>query len=422
MSSSFRSDSDYTVDIEELLQIGTMCRERLELDIKSLVEARAEDKKYIQKLERELSNCSQEIEHLQDQLNLRNIEELENKEMEIENSSLCVDQLEESISSIALESQCEIESMRIDLMALEQRCFEAKKFQEEAAHEKVMMDRLIEEFEIQFQEAQKMISCLEEENRELRGRLGTSESGASIPYQKVEENLGHWLENKYSSQAAFQSSCSKRESKLPASKQMSTCEEVLGPLLSKLAVVAASDEDLKAAMEKMLCQIHKSELLVKQLKEELIEEKCKAKEEAEDLTQEMAELRYQTRDMLEQECKRRACIEQASLQRIAELEAQLRKEQKKSFIAVRHFREAQKLAESRSMEVHRLQNVLEGLMVYPQTNEVCTCGDCLIFRSTSIGCLSQEPVEPQVSELDSAGHDILSRKAIAWHPEEIHGS
>lgn len=49
----------------------------------------------------------------------------------------------------------------------------------------------------------------------------------------------------------------------------------------------------------------------------------KAKEEAEDLAQEMAELRYQMTGLLEEECKRRACIEQASLQRIAELEVQV---------------------------------------------------------------------------------------------------
>lgn len=58
-------------------------------------------------------------------------------------------------------------------------------------------------------------------------------------------------------------------------------------------------------------------------KDELKEEKLKAKEEAEDLTQEMAELRYKMTCLLEEECKRRACIEQASLQRIANLEAQV---------------------------------------------------------------------------------------------------
>uniref|UniRef100_A0A6N2KTJ6 Uncharacterized protein n=1 Tax=Salix viminalis TaxID=40686 RepID=A0A6N2KTJ6_SALVM len=75
-------------------------------------------------------------------------------------------------------------------------------------------------------------------------------------------------------------------------------------------------------MESMSHQIRKYEVLVKQLKDELREEKSKANEEADDLAQEMAELRYQMTGLLEEECKRRACIEQASLQRISELEAQ----------------------------------------------------------------------------------------------------
>ena len=49
----------------------------------------------------------------------------------------------------------------------------------------------------------------------------------------------------------------------------------------------------------------------------------RAKEEAEDLAQEMAEFRYQITGLLEEECRCRASIEQASLQRIAELEAQV---------------------------------------------------------------------------------------------------
>lgn len=94
MSSSSKSDGDSSFDAEELLQIGTRCRElrkekdmlrdsqpqsfelirRLELHVKQLSEARTEDKKHIQKLERELLNCSQEIDYLQDQLNARNSE------------------------------------------------------------------------------------------------------------------------------------------------------------------------------------------------------------------------------------------------------------------------------------------------------------------------------------------------------------
>ena len=59
--------------------------------------------------------------------------------------------------------------------------------------------------------------------------------------------------------------------------------------------------------------------------EELREEKSKAKEEAEDLAQEMAELRYQMTGLLEEERKRRAHIEQASIQRIAELELKVKR-------------------------------------------------------------------------------------------------
>lgn len=37
----------------------------------------------------------------------------------------------------------------------------------------------------------------------------------------------------------------------------------------------------------------------------------------------MAELRYRMTGLLEEECKRRACVEQISLQRISELEAEV---------------------------------------------------------------------------------------------------
>ncbi|OVA00763.1 hypothetical protein BVC80_9083g54 [Macleaya cordata] len=413
---------------------------RLELDVQSLSEARAADRKYIQELERELSNCSQELEYLQDQLNLRNIEanclgehvhslelklvdagklhekvsqlkeelvksnserfflvrELENKEVELQNSSLFIEKLEETISSVALESECEIESMKLDIAALEHRSFEAKMFQEEAAQEKARMDGLIEGFEIRFQEAQKMVRCLERENKELREKLGASEGNSGICCQKVEEHLG---------------------SELPVSNELGTSEELLGPLLSRLAVVAESDETLKDEMVKMSHQIREYELLVKQLKDELREEKSKAKEEAEDLTQEMAELRYQITGMLEQECKRRACIEQVSLQRIAELESQVRKEQRKSLIATRHFREAQILAESRSLEILHLKNVLKGLRVNIQRNDGCSCGECILSINLIGDCFDKEPLEAEPSKLSSTDDDRISHVSIAWSPE-----
>ncbi|GLT72448.1 hypothetical protein SLA2020_443820 [Shorea laevis] len=400
MSHHTRSDSENSSDTEELLQIGTRCRElrkekdmlkdsqsqsfelirRLELHVNSLSKARTEDKKHIQKLEKELLNCSQEIDYLQDQLNARNTEvncleehvhnlelkladmedlqekvnrlreelkrsdlerlflmqELESKEVELQESTLCIEKLEELISSMALESQCEIESMKLDIMALEQSCFEAKKIQGETVEEKARMNELIQELEVQFQDAQKIIECLDKENKELKEKLDTSETNARVFYQRIEE----WLANKERSHQESETPLSTLENKMSIAKDMSTCGEVLGPLLSKLAVVSGPDASSRTKMEKMSRQVQEYELLVKQLKEELREEKLKAKEEAEDLAQEMAELRYQITGLLEEECKRRACIEHASLLRIAELEAQVQKENRKSFAAVRHFHEA----------------------------------------------------------------------------------
>ncbi|PIA63004.1 hypothetical protein AQUCO_00200787v1 [Aquilegia coerulea] len=469
MSSSLKiSNNDHSFDIDELLRIGTMCMELrkekdmlresqvksaelirgLELDVKSLSEARLEDKKYIQDLERELQNCSEEIGTLQDQLNLRNIEanwlgehvhslelklievsklqkkvnqlreellrsnsdrlflmrNLENKEVELHNSTLCIEKLEEAISSIALDSECEIESMKLDLINLEQISSETRRIQEKTSHEKARMDDLIEEFTGKIQDSQKVIELLEEENRDLRNKAETS-----LSISRFEEQLKEWLERKDRSQIEIWS-CSKPGSKIHLSNELGFSEEVLGPLLSKLAVGASSDENLKDEVEKMSQQIHEYELLVERLKDELREEKVKAKEEAEDLTQEMAELRYQSTCMLEEECKRRAHIEQASLQRIAELEAQ--KEQKKSSLASKQLLEAQKLAKSRLIEIQRLKSLLER-------NEVCRCGECNISKGPS----SEEPSEAKYVVENFMNDDRLGHLASASiTPEERHPS
>lgn len=319
------------MDDEELLQFETRCKElRIEKDMlkessielirsleshaKTLSETRSNDKKRIQDLERELSNCSQEIEYLQDQVNtkdtqinhmtdyihnlelklrskedldviVRSLEQdlkacnsvnlalvgkLENYEYELQNSTLCIEKLEESISNIALDFQCDIESMKLDLMAIEDTFLEAKKVQEEAALEHHKMQELIKNYKIQMQNTQN-VTILVKENKELRDKLKTYESNAN------------------------------------------------------------SDSKMK----KLLSQIHEYELLVNQLKEHLRDEKLKAKEEGEDLAQEMAELRYQLTGLLEEEYKRRACIEQRALQRITELEAQIAKERRETFADVR---------------------------------------------------------------------------------------
>ncbi|GFZ17041.1 hypothetical protein Acr_26g0003110 [Actinidia rufa] len=244
MSSRSSSGSDTFSDIEELLEIGTRCRERLELHVKTLSEARADNEKRIQELERELKNCFEEIDYLQDQLNARNeevcclsecvhslelkvtdvdsleekvgrlteelnwsnaerlilIKELESKDVEFQNSASCIEKLEESVSSVALEYQCEIESMRLDLMALEQSSFEAKKFQEEAAQETTRMNGLIQDLELQIQNERKNTESLNKENDDLREKLDESEINARIFCQKIEEQFDRWLEMKVESQ------------------------------------------------------------------------------------------------------------------------------------------------------------------------------------------------------------------------------
>ncbi|KAE9601925.1 hypothetical protein Lal_00040932 [Lupinus albus] len=382
MSNSSTIDCDTP---SQLVQLGTRFRElRKEKDVleisesqtfqliqipeqheKSISEAHhAEYKEHIQNLEKELLNCSQEIDYLRDQLSTRSAEvrhleehvhclelkleemedlhevsflreelqrsnskqfslmqELETKEVELEKSALSIEKLEESISSMALESQFEVESMKLDMMALEQSLFEAKKVQDETLEENNRMCKMIDELRVAFQEAQKIIIPLNEENRELKEKLNVYNMTTRAFSEKVDE----WLESKDLSQLNNQPCLRERASNSAISENISIYEEVLGPLLGKLAMVVDPATDLKGKME-MSLQIQEYEFVVKKLKDELREEKFKAKEEAEDLAQEMAELRYQLTGLLEEECKRRACIEQASLQRIAKLEAQLHRE------------------------------------------------------------------------------------------------
>lgn len=198
--SSSRGDSEISFDAaDELLQFGSRRRElrkekdllrkskphslelvrRLELHSKSLSESRLEDTARIQTMEIELLNCYKEIGYLRDQLifkskevsylneHVRNLEsklaesgdfeevkflreelcmsksehllllqELESKETELQFSSLSVEKLEETISSLTLESLCEIESMKLDITALEQALVDAMRIQEESIQEK----------------------------------------------------------------------------------------------------------------------------------------------------------------------------------------------------------------------------------------------------------------------------------------------
>lgn len=117
------------------------------------------------------------------------MQELESREVELQNSSLCIEKLRRSISSITLDSQCEIESLKLEIVALEQSCFEAEKSQEKAIQEKARINQLVRDLEAQFQDAQKNIRCLELENKELREKLDTSETKVRTFWQMLEKLL-----------------------------------------------------------------------------------------------------------------------------------------------------------------------------------------------------------------------------------------
>ncbi|CAL9229569.1 unnamed protein product [Arabidopsis halleri] len=381
---SSRSDCENSFDVEELLQIGTTRRElrkqkdmlresqphsielvrRLELHSKSLSESRLEDTARIQMMEKELLNCYKEIDYLRDQLIFRSkevnylnehlhdlefklaesrnleeevnslrdelcmsksehlllLQELESKEIELQCSSLSLEKLEETMSSLTLESLCEIESMKLDITALEQALFDAMKIQEESIQEKDQLKGIIEESQFQSQRAQENVKYIEKKNEELREKFNVSEKSIKEFFQSTKERLESEDEEPLTAGCFF----AELSHVLPMSNEVRNCFDAI---MKKLEL--SQNVNLTDKVEGMAKQIDQHEDVVKQLKDELKQEKLKAKEEAEDLTQEMAELRYKMTCLLDEERNRRVCIEQASLQRIAELEAQIKREIKK---------------------------------------------------------------------------------------------
>ncbi|XP_028551514.1 centrosomal protein of 128 kDa-like isoform X4 [Dendrobium catenatum] len=390
----------------------------MESDWSTSSESRLNDKKYIKELEKELKNCSLEIGYLQDQLGLRSIEancmgenvhslelklagvgmlkdklrllteelvqsdekclqltqEIKSKDDDFKNYAMQMEELEAAISSAALESQCEIESLRLDMIDLEERCFQAESLNQQMVQDKAKMYELLKEYEIQLHESQDTISFLEMENNRLKIKLEVSERKFKGLHCKVEAHLYNCFKEISRTSSSIHGEShdnlsSGLKEKHSSLSRICPCEEVLCPLVSKLSLITAWDENVKDEMRKMANEIQESEILVEKLKEELKEEKLKAKEEAEDLIQAMAELRYEITGMLEDECKRRASIEQASLRRIQDLEEQVRKERKKSLSVISLVREVHKLSETQCNEVqvsetqqheaHRLRRLLE---------------------------------------------------------------
>lgn len=158
------------------------------------------------RLTEELDRCNSECLFL--------MQELVSKEVELQNSTLYIEKLEKSISSIALDSQCEIESMKLDIMALGQSNFHTEKTQVEAFQGKART-KCFEELELQFQDARKIIKYLEMENKEVKQKLDTSETNFRIFLQELEK----WLENDRS-QFNTESLLSELDSKLTMSKEI----------------------------------------------------------------------------------------------------------------------------------------------------------------------------------------------------------
>lgn len=365
--------TDNSFHVEKLLEITTRLKElvkenklkdsrsesfelirKLESQVKTLCQVQMEDKKIILQLEREMNNCSQEIDYLQDQVNEKNskvellqehvcsfqlklldmkyleedvirlqeelknskseqsdlMQELENTYVELYSGRHCIEKLEESISSVELDYQCEIEGMKLNLMEMEQKYLEAKRSQEEATKENMRMKHLIQDLELQIQEKEEVDVCIHKKNRDLKS--------VNVFNRGVEEHLHRWIaeENQFSS--------------ITRDTSYECCAKI-GGNVSELITLRTSNTKLEEKIGRMSQEIHEYQLLIEQLKEELKVERLKAKEEAEDLAQEMAELRYQLTGLLEAEYQRRACVERKSLQRISELEAELEKERCKSF-------------------------------------------------------------------------------------------
>ncbi|CAN6184285.1 unnamed protein product [Urochloa humidicola] len=362
----------------KVLQTRDKNKEKIQLDRNAASRACQKDRQYIEKLETELMNCYQEIDYLQDQLNIRNVEANIMGE-HIHSLELKLTELEKFPERVRVMDN---ELMRSDsqcwLLMEEQRLFDAESIAQHPAdaEHKARIDKLLGEHELQLHEAQKTIDKLVLENKKLKELFPVkvptpSTSGEQL--DKTLENGGH-----------------------------------------------AEYESDNLILERMAKQNEESELLIEQLKEELREQKLKAKEDAEDLTQEMAELRYQITGMLDEEYKRRSCIEQAAIQHIQELETQVSKEKTKLSGALRQLQESHELAHKQAMEIKKLNDALERFNSVVNLGTVCkscSCGFCAMLIE-----LSNFSVEgPSGAGSPKSNHTdekLQNQTLIEWHPDE----
>jgi chromosome segregation ATPase len=118
------------------------------------------------------------------------MEEIRLKEEELQKAAAQIDKLE----SAALDSQCEIETLKLDLTTLDQRLCDAESFAQHAAEHNSRIDKQLGELELHLHEARKTIDQLVLENMQLKELLHTR-SPERFPSTRAGEQLDKTLED-----------------------------------------------------------------------------------------------------------------------------------------------------------------------------------------------------------------------------------
>ncbi|KAH9331762.1 hypothetical protein KI387_003870, partial [Taxus chinensis] len=376
-----------------------------EAKVDELSKARERDERHIQKLELELKNSLARLGHLQEEIEVKNVqadiavdhahslemkladsdklyekvshlrEELAKSEadrlaskQELVGKHSTLSRLEEKILESSTKFEWEMQILRQELVQSEQRYISAKSASEKQAEEVKQKVKMINSLEDQLERAQQTIVCLQKEGQQLQEDFEKSEAKANDFFHKVQVHLNQqlrkWNALEHVNNIDIDNSVTNMAgNKLLGDKQFSntlTSNEDIETLLLKLVMVKnmeeKSIEEAGSTVQK-LTHLHAT---VSQLKEELREEKKNAKEEAEDLTQEMAELRYQLMELLEQERELRACTEQRSWDRIEQLEVQLEEERRRTLGALESCHQFEKITKAQAKEIEQSKLSLNG--------------------------------------------------------------
>ncbi|KAF8664148.1 hypothetical protein HU200_054896 [Digitaria exilis] len=389
MSSS--SNGHYPANGAKVLNTRDKNKEKVLLDRNAASSACQKDRQYIEKLETELMNCYQEIDYLQDQLNIRNVE---------------------------------ANIMGEHIHSLELKLTELEKFPERVR----VMDNELMRSDSQCWLLMEEVRCKEEELQKASLQIEKLEStvlDSQCEIESLKLDLTNLEQKLFDAENFVQHAA---EHKAQTDKLLGERELQLHQAQKTIEQLVLENKDLKelpsykshnVILERMARQNEESELVIEQLKEEIREQKLKAKEDAEDLTQEMAELRYQITGMLEEEYKRRSCIEQAAIQHIQELETQVSKEKTKLSGALRRLQESHELARKQAMEIKKLKDALERFnsVNLGTVCKSCSCGFCGMLIELS-NCSIEGPSGARSPDSNHIDEKLQNQALIEWHPDE----